>query len=284
MLRCRKIVRIMHISLQSPSARWYFGNLRRDHSKEPWGLLTDHAPAIWFLYGPRLDNSEGILMKKMLAASLLALGFASAPAFAEEGGEWSGNFAVTTDYVFRGITQSNGDWSISGGFDYAESGFYAGSWWGSIDFGDTTDANVEWDLYAGLTPSWNGLDFDFGGIYYIYPDADNNDYNFFELYAGVSKSLDDAVSVGAKFAYSPDFFGATGTGTYTEGNIAFALTEVVSLDAAVGYQTIDEDEDYTTFNLGATVSMNGFDLDFRYHDADYPGIDDAFVISLGRSF
>ena len=51
------------------------------------------------------------------------------------GREWSANTALTTDYVFRGISQSDEHAAIQGGFDFTWCRFYAGVWASSIDFG-----------------------------------------------------------------------------------------------------------------------------------------------------
>ena len=58
------------------------------------------------------------------------------------------NASFTTNYVFRGITQSANRPAVQGGLDYTigDSGFAVGTWVSSIDFGDHTP--FEWDLYA----------------------------------------------------------------------------------------------------------------------------------------
>ena len=57
----------------------------------------------------------------------------------------SANVAFTSDYVWRGMTQSDGP-AIQGGFDYeADGGFYAGIWGSNVNFND--GAGSELDLY-----------------------------------------------------------------------------------------------------------------------------------------
>ena len=46
--------------------------------------------------------------------------------------------------------------------------FYVGTWASSIDF-DADDADIEIDYYAGITPTWGPVSFDFGWLYYNYP-------------------------------------------------------------------------------------------------------------------
>ena len=84
-----------------------------------------------------------------IAASVLSLASAStwtSPALAIDG--LAANGAITTDYVFRGITQSAKRPAVQAGLDYrlVDSGFAVGTWVSSIDFGD--GSNLEWDLFA----------------------------------------------------------------------------------------------------------------------------------------
>ena len=70
-------------------------------------------------------------MKKSLIALALVSAFA-APVFAEEAAPtpvhtFTGNVTLASDYVFRGISQSQRQPAIQGGFDYSHaSGLYAG--------------------------------------------------------------------------------------------------------------------------------------------------------------
>ncbi|WP_426105370.1 TorF family putative porin [Massilia sp. TSP1-1-2] len=98
------------------------------------------------------------------------------------------NAAVTTDYRYRGLSQSRLQPALQGGADYTHSpsGLYAGVWASTIkwthDLG--ADGNVEIDLYGGkkgeIAP---GLSYDVGGLYYAYPSYNlDPDANTFELY------------------------------------------------------------------------------------------------------
>ena len=57
--------------------------------------------------------------------------------------EFSANVALSTDYRFRGISQTTEDPALSGGFDYSYTpfGFYAGVWASNLDFGEDTSVN-----------------------------------------------------------------------------------------------------------------------------------------------
>ena len=98
------------------------------------------------------------------------------------------NAALTTDYRYRGLSQSRLQPALQGGADYSHTptGLYAGVWASTIkwthDLG--ADGNLEIDLYGGkkgeIAP---GLTYDVGGLYYAYPSYNlEPDANTFELY------------------------------------------------------------------------------------------------------
>ena len=62
--------------------------------------------------------------------------------------EVTGNIGATSNYLWRGTTQTSNEAAIQGGLDYAhDSGFYAGTWASNVDFGDET--SYELDFYGG---------------------------------------------------------------------------------------------------------------------------------------
>ena len=157
-----------------------------------------------------------------LAAMLAVAGTAAAE------GEWSGNVALSTDYVWRGVSQSNEDMAISGGFDYANGIFYAGTWASNIDFEDGSDSNVELDLYAGVASEFsNGVSWDLGVIYYSYPDSDDEDLDFVELQAALGYAFEGGVEVGGAVYWDPD-----NESVYVEGSAGYASATTPSMVAA----------------------------------------------------
>lgn len=107
--------------------------------------------------------------------------------------ELSANIGVTSNYVFRGFTQTNDDPAIQGGIDYMHStGFYAGAWTSQVDcpansdcvgVGGNNDGFVI-DTYAGITTELQGgFLLDLGLIQYNYTDSDKDEIR--ELYLGL---------------------------------------------------------------------------------------------------
>jgi uncharacterized protein (TIGR02001 family) len=90
----------------------------------------------------------------------------------------TGTVGVYSQYVFRGLTQTNERPAIQGGADYLHSGgMYAGTWLSNVSwFSDTNSGSsnsLEWDLYAGFRKSWgdNGFTADVGLLRYQYPGS-----------------------------------------------------------------------------------------------------------------
>jgi uncharacterized protein (TIGR02001 family) len=203
----------------------------------------------------------------------------AAPEAAEQvddgGVDISFNIGAATDYVFRGISQTDEGGQIFAGADVtAPGGYYAGVWASNVDFaafGDD-DTNVEIDIYGGIKPEFAGYTFDFAAIYYAYLNQPETsaELGYFEAKAAVSRAVGPATLGGALY-FSPEFTGEVGRALYYEVNGAYTINDRFSLSGAVGRQTFDEldDADYTTFNVGVTVAVTpNIGLDVRYWDTD----------------
>jgi len=215
------------------------------------------------------------------AVAAAAALFGAAPAFADE---VAFNVGVTSDYVFRGISQTDKDPAIQGGVDFStDSGWYGGAWASNVDFGDSTDAEV--DIYGGYTTEAGGFALDFGAIAYSYVGSpDGVSYDTFELKAAASRAFGPA-TLGAAVYWSPDSWGADGTQTYYEFNAAYTVTDKIEISGAIGRQTFDGDDDYTTWNVGGTYALTDkLGIDVRYHDTNISGLDERVNVSLVFGF
>jgi len=204
-----------------------------------------------------------------------------ATATGAQGFELSATTAFTTDYVFRGVSQTDNNPAVSGSLDAAYGIFYLGMWGSNLDFGGGPAgqdiANVEIDYYAGIAPEWMGLTFDIGGIYYTYPGAYDagGEFDYFELKTGASYTFGDAFTVGVTNYWSPEFFAVRGTGNATELAAEYTFDTMMnyfdpSISALVGWQFVDRGTDYTYWNVGLTLGfMENFAADIRYWDTDF---------------
>ncbi len=122
-----------------------------------------------------------MLKKTMMAGAVAAalscgLAQAQAPAAPASPHTFTGNVGFYSQYVFRGLTQTDRDPALQGGFDYSHSsGFYAGTWGSNISWlrdggGYNAGGSLEWDFYGGykwgFAPDWT---LDLGALYYWYP-------------------------------------------------------------------------------------------------------------------
>ncbi len=225
-----------------------------------------------------------IIVKSAVLAAVVASPFVLADGHEESRLEASGNVAFATDYVFRGISQSDSRMSIQGGLDlgYALTdsiSVYAGTWASNVDFNDGDKTSAEFDAYAGFSGNVLGIDWDLGGLGYIYPGE--HDYDYAEVYGSLGHSFDlggvqPSVAVGVN--YSPDNFGGSGDAFYGWTNIDIGLPSNwipgdVTLNMHGGRQWIQDNAtfgtpDYWEWSAGMTYTVLGFDLGVHYHDTE----------------
>ncbi len=200
-------------------------------------------------------------MRKLILAGLIAtLGTVAAPAFADDGLTF--NIGLTTDYRYRGISQSRLKPAISGGADYTAGGFYAGVWASSIkwikDAGG--DSNFEIDLYGGYKGEiTKELGYDVGILTYQYPSNKLLvNANTTEIYGALTYG-----PVTAKYSHSvSNLFGfddSKGSG-YLDLTGNFEVSKGINLAAHVGRQTVKNfsPASYTDYSLGLSTDAYGF--------------------------
>ena len=173
------------------------------------------------------------------------------------------NLGVSSDYVFRGVSQTGGDPQVFGGADYEQDRFYLGAWTSNVDYGDGDE--LELDLYGGWTPEILGFELDVGALYYAYPGSDTG---YVEGKAAATRTLGRLEAGGALY-WAPDTNGRAGEGLYYEANGELKLHQRLSVSGALGRQEDDESGAYNTWNLGAQVGLTErISFDARYHDTD----------------
>lgn len=174
----------------------------------------------------------------------------------------SGNIAVTSDYVFRGISQADNRPALQGGLDYSNpSGFYAGVWSSTADW--APNVAQEWDLYTG----WGGklseaLSWDLNVLYYAYSGGPHvGDFDFFEFTPALSYDF-GSFSLGGKLSYSNDYLGSLGNSYYGQVNLSVPLPDSFTLGAHAGYQRVDkaQPDHYVDYSLSLGKSYAGLDF------------------------
>jgi uncharacterized protein (TIGR02001 family) len=228
-------------------------------------------------------SREAGTIKSGLLAVVLVGGLA--PANAEDKKlSLSATAALTTDYVYRGISETAENPAVQASLDASYGIFYLGAWGSNVDFGGTgfggEIATVEIDYYAGITPTWKGISFDFGGIYYTYPGAfdPGAELDYFELMTGASYTFAEKFTVGVTNYWSPEFGGALGDADALELASEYAFGSKLfnffspSVSGLVGWQWFDLATDYTYWNVGLTLGfLENWSVDVRYWDTDISG-------------
>lgn len=226
------------------------------------------------------------MQNNLKAAVLAALLLAPAAAFAQdsEGSNFSWNAGVVSDYVFRGVSQSNRDVAFQGGVDYAfgDSGFYAGAWGSNVDFQDIDGAgpNVEVDLYVGYNTDFSeNVNFDVMLTRYTYHGAEaaygNIDYN--ELITKVALKDVATLTVG----YTNDYSNSGEKSTYVNLGHSWDLGGEYTLNAGFG-RTFSDFGDANDWNVGVSKSFKGIEFGLNYYDTNIEGarVSDAVVLSM----
>jgi uncharacterized protein (TIGR02001 family) len=213
----------------------------------------------------------------------------------------SANVALTTDYIFRGFSQTAEGPAIQGGFDATCGLLYFGVFASSLDWGvverpgaDATWAYLELDPYAGIKGKHGQIAWDIGVIYYGYPNSARNNFGIFderfrneylEIKAGLSGEVWKDGTLGVTAFYSPNYQYETGSVWTLEVGFAQVLPQVLpkhwgltpTLSALVGQQLGNDgpyaarvaggDDSYTYWNAGVALGfLEKWSIDLRYWD------------------
>lgn len=186
------------------------------------------------------------MFKKTMIAGLVAAALAPAVSVAADSPHTlTGNVGLYSQYIFRGLTQTNKEPALQGGFDYSHSsGFYAGTWMSNVSwlrhFGTyTAGGSLEMDFYGGFKGTITGdLGYDVGILQYYYPgDVAVGSFkaDTLELYGALTWKW-----LSAKYSHSINkkTFGVNDSeGTYYfDLSANFPVTDKLTLSAHYGIQ------------------------------------------------
>jgi len=220
-------------------------------------------------------------MKKIASITTLTLVAAAsmadaAPAVAPASA-WtqSGNIALTSNYIWRGVSQNNNSLALQGGFDVAHtSGLSAGVWVSSVSIGD---ASTEVDLYANYGFKVSNIDLSVGYIAYSYQGesgANFEEVNLAATYAGVTGKVSKGISGTKEYYY--------------ELGYTYSIPSVKGLDLGLhyGWATTNTSKNNEDYSVALTYPVAGFAATVAYNNV--PGNTgaehDIYSISLKKSF
>jgi len=209
---------------------------------------------------------------------------AETPAAEEPASNLTWNLGVTSDYVFRGISQTDRDPALQGGFDYAfgDSGFYIGTWGSNVDFQDRDGPDIEIDFYGGFSHDFNDKwNIDLSAIRYTYyGERDvygSIDYNEFIGKLGWNGMLTFTVG------YANDYANAGFDQLYTGLDGSWDLGHDWSFSAGVGHTSFGDDNgSYNNWLLGISKTFGPVEATLNYFDTnvDGPRLSDSLVLTL----
>lgn len=147
----------------------------------------------------------------------------------------SGDISLNTDYVFRGVSQTEGGTAAQANLRADINNFYISGFTSNVEI---VDANLEVNLAAGFAPSVGLWDFDLGAIAYLYPNQiEDVNIDTWEVYGGVGYNI-LATNVGVNVSYSDDYF-STGKSWYTVVPVTYD-NRYFELMGSVGYLNLND--------------------------------------------
>jgi len=185
--------------------------------------------------------------------------------------DFGGYVTLTTDYVKRGVTQSESNPALQLGAEVGfDNGLFLGAWSSTVDIdnGPTRQRDLEFNYYAGyvfdISNSWQ---ITVSAVAYDYPGQTGNvDYDYAEYLLG--SNFKDRVWL--EFAYSPDLYNTGLSSTNVDLFTDWPINRVWSVGVGAGHYDTSNltGSSYQYWQLGITASLRWADIDLRFHDTD----------------
>jgi uncharacterized protein (TIGR02001 family) len=211
----------------------------------------------------------------------------------------SANVTFTTDYVFRGVSQTDENAAVQGGFDWESesTGIYLGTWGSNVSWTGESSSSVELDVYGGWKKSWGNWGADFGLLHYDYPAASGA--NTDEIYAKGSWKW---ITASYYYTISDDWFGVTdGKGSgYLNLAAEYTLPMGLAIGGSYGWTMLDgesggtpnDNGDYQDYKIYVGYSYTGLDFQLGYTGTSFDNdsykpmdiADDRGYFSVSKSF
>ncbi len=208
---------------------------------------------------------------------LLLSGFAGVSEAQEEDGPFafSASVDLVSDYVWRGVSQSDEDLAIQGGFEVGLGGFYLATWGSNVDFNETgvDGADLELDGLIGFRHDLGeNAGFDLGLCNYFYPGSEA-ELDWLEAYATVSWRW-----FGFGVYYSNEVFGTEHSGLYLDASVSFDLPAGFGVAVGVGQYSFDQEvvgvgapDSYLYWSAGISWSKGPASIGLTYYGTDNDG-------------
>ncbi len=229
------------------------------------------------------------MKKQFMAATLLTItSFGTVHAV-----DFTANGGAVTQYIFRGVPQSDGKAAAQGGLDIEAAGFYAGTWFSQVDTGartasgDLPATGLEYDLYAGYAINLGDFSLGIGGTGYFYTDDFDETYAELNFYAGWKFiSLEYAIG---EYDSSPvesdyDFFAGTLEYAGFYGKLGTWGNDFTGDYWEVGYGNTLSVADKDLFDYTFVIIRSDKDLSFKVDSNGNPTEDTFFYAGVTKTF
>lgn len=224
---------------------------------------------------------------RRIAGAWLMLAACTYATAEEHSPEYSAGFALGSDYVFRGVSQTLGDPAVVAYGEVAfESGLYAYAWGSNVDFvpdGEPDDgATFEIDAAIGYVHSFNDRwSADVALVRYLFPDT-NVDANYTELITTLW--LDDQHF--AIVGYSNGIFETDADGLYYAIGTSQELPAELTLAIELGYYDLDNayDASYSAASVGLSRPVGPLTVSLTYHDTSTEAREIFYSLSVGSRY
>ena len=215
---------------------------------------------------------------KMTSRVLLGMAVLGVTGLAQA--ELTANVGVTSNYVFRGVTQTDDGPAVQGGVDFThDSGLYAGIWASNVE-DNTGDSGFEYDLYAGYNFKVNDkVAFDIGYITYKYSGT-NAFTETYEIFAGAS-------FYGFSATYYDGNPDAGSDYSYIDLKYTLALPQEFNVHLHYGYNDVkNSSNDAEDASIGVSKDIAGFDMSLTWttYDPDAGNDEDELFITVTKAF
>ena len=207
--------------------------------------------------------------------------------------EFTGVASLTSEYIYRGLAQSDGNPAFQLGLDYEfGAGIFAGAWASTIDLSSAVgERETELDFYLGYHYASEGpLSATLTVLRYTYPgQTGSHSYDYNELL--VSTAWRERYSI--EFGYTDNLYGLDRIARHWELRSEWPVANAWVISAALGRNDLSAIgvTEYLHWDLGASARFSRLVLDLRWYDnesldgfAASLSAGSQFVVSLSAAF
>lgn len=214
-------------------------------------------------------------LHKIIAASLLAASAINGSNVVIAESSLTGNASATSNYIWRGVTQTNDDAAVSGGVDYSHAtGIFFGAWNSSIGGGN----QYEQDIYGGYAFTAGPVDIQAGLTRYIYPiGAATSDFG--EVFVNATYSLFNA---GVAITTDKES-AATAQDVYINVGAELELKKGLNLAATIGNNS-GKGGNATYSHVNISILKNDFTFAIDKNSLAGAAGDPRISVTWGQSF